>query len=95
MLAEWDKKHPSRAWSIFNALSNVAPSHLMDRSLFDFANLKPTGVVDPEGDLAFDPPSFESTTEARDLDQQGASSPAEPILPQTQVITLVRHTLKA
>jgi len=52
-------------------------------------------VVDPEGDLAFDPPSFESTTEARDLDQQGASSPAEPFLPQTQVITLVRHTLKA
>jgi tRNA 2-thiocytidine biosynthesis protein TtcA len=63
MLAEWDKKHPSRAWSIFNALANVAPSHLMDRNLFDFVGLKPSGISDPEGDMAFDPPSFETTTE--------------------------------
>jgi len=95
MLAEWDKKHPSRAWSIFNALSNVAPSHLMDRSLFDFANLKPTGVVDPEGDLAFDPPSFEPTTETSNLDQQGLSAQTEQSLPQSQIIKLVRQTLKA
>ena len=63
MLAEWDKKHPSRAWSIFNALANVAPSHLMDRNLFDFAGLKPNGLADPEGDMAFDPPSFETPAE--------------------------------
>jgi len=63
MLAEWDKKHPSRAWSIFNALANVAPSHLMDRNLFDFVGLKPNGLADPEGDMAFDPPSFETPAE--------------------------------
>jgi len=56
MLAEWDKKHPGRAWNIFNALSRVVPSHLMDRDLYDFAGLKPTGVPDPMGDTAFDPP---------------------------------------
>jgi tRNA 2-thiocytidine biosynthesis protein TtcA len=66
MLAEWDKKHPSRAWSIFNALANVAPSHLMDRNLFDFVGLKPNGISDPEGDMAFDPPSFETTTELQE-----------------------------
>ena len=66
MLAEWDKKHPSRAWSIFNALANVAPSHLMDRNLFDFVGLKPNGLADPEGDMAFDPPSFETTTELQE-----------------------------
>jgi hypothetical protein len=27
--------------SIFNALSNVTPSHLLDRVLHDFANLQP------------------------------------------------------
>jgi tRNA 2-thiocytidine biosynthesis protein TtcA len=26
----------------------------MDRKLFDFAGLRPTGIADPEGDTAFD-----------------------------------------
>jgi len=56
MLAQWDRQHPGRAWNMFNALSRVVPSHLMDRELFDFAGLKPNGVADPHGDTAFDPP---------------------------------------
>lgn len=55
MLAEWDKKDPRRAWNTFKALANIAPSHLMDRNLFDFAGLKPTGVANADGDKAFDP----------------------------------------
>jgi tRNA 2-thiocytidine biosynthesis protein TtcA len=39
MLREWEKQHPGRVESIFNALSNVTPSHLLDRRLHDFANL--------------------------------------------------------
>jgi tRNA 2-thiocytidine biosynthesis protein TtcA len=39
MLREWEKQHPGRVESIFTALSNVAPSHLLDRTLHDFANL--------------------------------------------------------
>ena len=39
MLREWEKQHPGRVESIFNALSNVAPSHLLDRRLHDFAKL--------------------------------------------------------
>lgn len=39
MLREWEKQHPGRVESIFNALSNVTPSHLLDRHLHDFANL--------------------------------------------------------
>jgi tRNA 2-thiocytidine biosynthesis protein TtcA len=39
MLREWEKQHPGRVESIFSALSNVAPSHLLDRALHDFANL--------------------------------------------------------
>ena len=37
MLRDWEKKHPGRIESIFDALGNVVPSHLMDRALFDFA----------------------------------------------------------
>ena len=28
---------------VFGALTNVAPSHLLDRSLFDFANIEAPG----------------------------------------------------
>jgi len=54
MIQEWDRTTPNRSWNIFNALSNIAPSHLMDRNLFDFAGLKPSGIADPHGDTAFD-----------------------------------------
>ena len=40
MLAEWDKKHPGRLESMFKAVTNVAPSQLADRELFDFAGLE-------------------------------------------------------
>jgi len=40
MLREWERQQPGRLESIFGALTNVAPSHLLDRSLFDFANIE-------------------------------------------------------
>ena len=54
MLREWDKKTPGRVDNIFAALSTVAPSHLMDRKLFDFMALQASGLSDPNGDIAFD-----------------------------------------
>jgi tRNA 2-thiocytidine biosynthesis protein TtcA len=47
MLREWEKKQPGRLETIFGALTNVAPSHLLDRSLFDFANIEATGEPEP------------------------------------------------
>jgi len=64
MLQEWDKKYPGRAWSVFKALANVTPSHLMDTQLFDFVGLKPTGLADPAGDTAFDPPTVDLPKES-------------------------------
>jgi len=54
MLREWEKKHPGRVENIFSALSTVVPSHLMDRNLFNFADLEVTGEASPNGDIAFD-----------------------------------------
>ena len=54
MLREWEKKFPGRVDNIFSSLSTVVPSHLMDRSLFNFANLAVTGSPMPDGDIAFD-----------------------------------------
>ncbi|WKB50653.1 tRNA 2-thiocytidine(32) synthetase TtcA [Eleftheria terrae] len=54
MLRDWDKKFPGRIENMFGALQNVVPSHLMDRNLYPFAGLQPTGVAHPGGDKAFD-----------------------------------------
>ncbi|MGV8892001.1 MAG: tRNA 2-thiocytidine(32) synthetase TtcA [Burkholderiaceae bacterium] len=54
MLRDWEKKFPGRVESIFSALSTVVPSHLMDRDLFNFKDLKMDGVANPGGDIAFD-----------------------------------------
>ena len=55
MLREWDKRYPGRLESMFRALSDLVPSHLYDRRLFDFAGLMPGGRPEPQGDTAFDP----------------------------------------
>ena len=55
MLNEWDRNHPGRIESMFNAVKNIVPSHLADTELFDFKTLsqQPT-----EGDIAFDAPEL-------------------------------------
>lgn len=40
LLNNWEKRYPNRKAIIFNALTNVSPSHLLDRDLYDFDNLE-------------------------------------------------------
>ncbi|MEK6426392.1 MAG: tRNA 2-thiocytidine(32) synthetase TtcA, partial [Burkholderia gladioli] len=54
LIRDWDKRFPGRVDNMFNALSAVVPSHLMDTTLFPFKDLRATGVADPAGDIAFD-----------------------------------------
>jgi tRNA 2-thiocytidine biosynthesis protein TtcA len=54
MLAEWERRHPGRIESIFHALGKAEVSHLLDRSLVDFAAIRATGLPDAGGDIAFD-----------------------------------------
>jgi tRNA 2-thiocytidine biosynthesis protein TtcA len=54
LMREWEKKHPGRVENIFSALSTVVPSHLMDRDLFGFKDIKADGQANPLGDIAFD-----------------------------------------
>jgi tRNA 2-thiocytidine biosynthesis protein TtcA len=55
MLQGWERKHPGRLDNMLRALQNVAPSHLADANLFDFAALEATGLPNVGGDKAFDP----------------------------------------
>lgn len=54
MLQDWDKRFPGRIETMFQAMQNVVPSHLADKTLFDFAGITKENAVDLEGDTAFD-----------------------------------------
>ena len=58
MLQDWQQRFPGRLESMFTALQNVAPSHLADNSLYDFANIQATGAPVVDGDTAFDDPEL-------------------------------------
>jgi len=54
MLRDWERQYPGRIDSLFGAMGNIVPSHMMDRNLYPFTGLKAMGVPDAEGDRAFD-----------------------------------------
>jgi len=54
LMREWEKRFPGRVESIFNAMGNVVPTHLLDRTLQDFASVRASGVPCADGDRAFD-----------------------------------------
>lgn len=55
LLREWQKKYPGRIETMLTSIQNVRPSHLLDRELFDFTGVRPTGKAVAEGDTAFNP----------------------------------------
>ena len=58
MLREWEKKFPGRIESMFSALHNVVPSHLMDSKHHDFKGIQTTGIASEDGDKLFDDEEF-------------------------------------
>jgi len=53
MLTEWEQQYPGRTQTIFTAMQNVKPSHLLDGNLFNFKDIN-IGIAVSEGDIAFD-----------------------------------------
>ncbi len=54
MLRDWEQRFPGRIKSIAAAMRAVTPSHLMDRTIYPFADLKANGDAGENGDIAFD-----------------------------------------
>jgi len=54
MLDQWEKINPLWVKSMFTAMTNVVPSHMLDRTLHDFTSMKATGTADVMGDKLFD-----------------------------------------
>ncbi len=66
MLADWERTNPGRIENTFRALTQVYPSHLADRELYDFAGLGQRGTaVDAQTWLAGDLPESTLTPSAR------------------------------
>ncbi|MFM2402783.1 MAG: hypothetical protein RL223_663 [Pseudomonadota bacterium] len=68
MIRDWDRQYPGRIDNMFTAMGNITLSHMMDRSLYPFTSIKPTGKPDPTGDKAFD----------EDEGDDGCATPAAP-----------------
>jgi len=62
MLKNWGEQFPGRLDSIFGAIGNIAPSHLLDKQLFPFKDLTNTMQVKPDEDTLFDTPDFGLTS---------------------------------
>ena len=60
MMHQWERQWPGRTETMFTALQNVVPSHLMDRKRHDFQNIQVTGQADADGDKVFDEEEFPS-----------------------------------
>lgn len=65
MLANMEKEHPQAVYNMLKALTNVSPSQLADRNLFDFNNLE-------EGVVRTDPNDFVEKESTPALSNQAA-----------------------
>jgi tRNA 2-thiocytidine biosynthesis protein TtcA len=54
MINDWERQYPGRVENMASAMGNITLSHLMDRKLFPFTTLAPSGKPDAAGDKAFD-----------------------------------------
>lgn len=70
MLREWDRQFPGRLQSIFSALSNVTPSHLLDRDLFPFKDLSSNIQIKSDEETLFDAEEIKKHKVSIEMDQR-------------------------
>jgi tRNA 2-thiocytidine biosynthesis protein TtcA len=58
MLQDWQQRFPGRVESMFTAMKNIVPSHMLDHQQFDFTHLSTQSDLGGEGDIAFDSPDI-------------------------------------
>lgn len=68
MLQDWNRRYPGRIESMFRAMQNVTPSHLVDSNLYNFKEIKATGIASEDGDIAFDKPDFSTPVRAEEAE---------------------------
>ena len=67
MLSEWDQQQPGRVVNVFKSMSRLTPSHLLDRDVFNFVDLKTDNAAElKEFDIAFDESPMEMLIQRSD-----------------------------
>ncbi|MDZ7902910.1 MAG: tRNA 2-thiocytidine(32) synthetase TtcA [Rheinheimera sp.] len=61
MLQDWDKRFPGRIETMFQAMQNIVPSHMIDKNLFDFKQVTRENAALFASDTAFDKESVPTT----------------------------------
>ena len=90
LLREWDKRFPGRVDNMLKALQHVVPSHLMDRTLYDFAGVRANGRPDVHGDIAFDDEPLPTANSTATLgDDAGLPARDAAARPSRPVFTLL------
>jgi len=85
MLRDWEKRFPGRLESVWNAMGNVVPTHLLDRALHDFAGVVATGATVADGDLAFDvDPALAGSALSLPVDPDAAVTVAVAFAPRAE-----------
>ena len=79
MLAEWEKRHPSRIESVFTAMQNIAPSQMADGELFNFKDL----TIDRSGERK--PYAYEDN---QTIFSGGAQAQAEAISEAVKIVNI-------
>lgn len=59
MLADWERLYPGRSQTIFTAMQNIVPSHLLDSNQFDFKHIQMDSSI-KDGDIVFDADNWHS-----------------------------------
>jgi tRNA 2-thiocytidine biosynthesis protein TtcA len=59
MLTDWERQYPGRSQTIFTAMQNIVPSHLLDSNLFDFKHIQMDNPT-KDGDIVFDTNNWHS-----------------------------------
>ncbi|WP_395343262.1 tRNA 2-thiocytidine(32) synthetase TtcA [Ningiella sp. W23] len=68
MLQDWQQRFPGRVESMFSAMQNIKPSHMLDHAMFDFKGLNRDTKFKGEGDIGFDNEAFEQSFSQPDAD---------------------------
>jgi tRNA 2-thiocytidine biosynthesis protein TtcA len=80
-LLEWERQYPGRVRNIFNSLTRIVPSHLLDPRWHDFRSLRADGRASQLGDKAFDPEPcgarMQIVIDANDVENEGWSAVAK------------------
>jgi len=58
MLQDWHRRFPGRIESMFTAMQNITPSHMLDQALFNFKDLSEHDEATIQKDTAFDHERF-------------------------------------